>query len=392
MIYRNDRYGNKISQLGYGCMRFTKKGGRIDYDKAEREIMYALDNGVNYFDTAYVYQGSEEVLGRILHDNKCRDRVNIATKLPHYMLRSMKAIDKTFNDELTALRTDYIDYYLMHMFTDYSEWEKLQALGIEQWIADRKADGSIRNIGFSYHGNTDTFLKILNAYDWDFCQIQYNYFDEHSQAGRAGLKAAAEKGVPVVIMEPLRGGKLVNLPPDAMAELEKSGKGYTPAELGLRWLWDQPEIMCVLSGMNSLQMVRENLRIASDAEPGCFDETDQATIAAIRDIFREKEKVGCTGCRYCMPCPQGVDIPSNFYYYNLMYIEGKKAGPRFEFARNVGLIKEPGFASQCVECGKCELHCPQHINIREMLKKADKELRPPHYRIGIAAVRKFMSR
>lgn len=392
MIYRNDRYGNKISQLGYGCMRFTKKGTRIDYDKAESEIMLALREGVNYFDTAYIYPGSEEVLGRILHDTKCRDKVNIATKLPHYMLRSMKAIDRTFNEELTALRTDYIDYYLMHMFTDYSEWERLKELGIEEWISERKKEGSIRNIGFSYHGDTDMFIKILNAYDWDFCQIQYNYLDEHSQAGRRGLKAAAEKGVPVVIMEPLRGGKLVNLPPAAKAAIDKSGKGYTPAELGLRWLWDQPEIMCVLSGMNSLEMVKENIAIASAAEIGSFDETDRALISEVKRIIKEKEKVGCTGCRYCMPCPQGVDIPGNFHYYNLMAIEGKKTPVRFEFARNVGMQSEPGFASQCVGCGKCEQHCPQHINIRDMLKKADKALRPLPYKIGIKAARKFMSR
>jgi predicted aldo/keto reductase-like oxidoreductase len=219
MKYRKDRYGNEISQLGYGCMRFTKKGGNIDYEKAEKEVLLA--------------------------------------------------IEKTFAEELSRLRTDHVDYYLMHMFTDYSEWEKLKALGIEQWIADRKADGSIRNIGFSYHGNTDSFIKILNAYDWDFCQVQYNYLDEHSQAVRGGLKAAGEKGVPVVIMEPLRGGKLVNLPVRAKQELLNSGTGYTAAGLGLRWLWDQPDIMCVLSGMNSEEMVEENIRIASEAETGC---------------------------------------------------------------------------------------------------------------------------
>ena len=178
MKHRKDRYGNEISQLGYGCMRFTRKGSGIDYEKAEKEVMLAIEKGVNYLDTAYLYPGSEECLGRILVENNCRDKVNIATKLPQYMLRSMKAIEKTFAEELSRLRTDHVDYYLMHMFTDYSEWEKLKALGIEQWIADRKADGSIRNIGFSYHGNTENFIKILEAYDWDFCQVQYNYLDE----------------------------------------------------------------------------------------------------------------------------------------------------------------------------------------------------------------------
>ena len=392
MKYRKDRYGNEISQLGYGCMRFTKKGAGIDYDKAEKEVLLAIEKGVNYFDTAYIYSGSEERLGRILDENNCRDKVNIATKLPQYMLRSMKAIEKTFAEELSRLRTDHVDYYLMHMFTDYSEWEKLKALGIEQWIADRKADGSIRNIGFSYHGNTDSFIKILDAYDWDFCQVQYNYLDEHSQAGRRGLQAAGKKGVPVVIMEPLRGGKLVNLPVRAKQEILNSGTGYSAAELGLRWLWDQPEIMCVLSGMNSVEMVEENIRIASEAEVGCFTDADRALIDKVKRIIKEKEQVGCTGCRYCMPCPQGVDIPGTFYHWNLMYIEGKKNPVRFEYARNIGMQKEPAFASQCIGCGKCEQHCPQHISIRAMLKKADKDLRPLPYRIGIAAARKFMSR
>ena len=354
MRYRKDRYGNEISQLGFGCMRFTKKGTQIDYEKAEREILHAIECGVNYFDTAYAYMGSEECLGRILEENGVRDKVNIATKLPQYLMKSLKAIDKTFREELSRLRTDHVDYYLMHMFTDLSEWERLRSYGIEQWISDRKAEGSIRQIGFSYHGDTEMFLRILNAYDWDFCQVQYNYLDETSQAGRDGVRAAAEKGIPVMIMEPLRGGKLVNLPVGARRELRESGTGFSAAELGLRWLWDQSEVTCVLSGMNSMEMLDENIRIASDAAPGDFTDTHRALIERVIRIIREKEKVGCTGCRYCMPCPKGVDIPGTFYYYNLMYIEGKKTGVRFEYARNVGLQKDPGFASACVRCGKCE--------------------------------------
>lgn len=390
MKYRKDKYGNELSQLGYGCMRFTKKGSSIDYEKAEKEVMLALRNGVNYFDTAYIYGGSEECLGRILSENNCRKDINIATKLPQYMMKSMKAIERTFEEELKRLRTDYIDYYLMHMFTDISEREKLKELGIEDWIKARKADGSIRNIGFSYHGNSDMFLRILDAYDWDFCQIQYNYLDENSQAGRIGLEHAAEKGIPVVIMEPLRGGKLVNLPAKAKAVLSENSS-FSAAELGLRWLWNQPGVTVVLSGMNSEEMVKENLRIASDAEPGLLSDKDMALIDKIRGIIKEREKVGCTGCRYCMPCPKGVDIPGNFHYYNLMYID-KKTAARVEFARNVGLLKDPGFASQCVECGKCETHCPQHIQIRDMLKKADKALRPLPFKAGIAVARKVMSR
>ena len=389
MIYRKDRQGNNISQLGFGCMRFSRKGAGIDYAKAEQEIMKAIESGINYFDTAYIYPGSEELLGRVLEENNCRDKVNIATKLPQYMLKSMKAVDKTFDEELSRLRTDHVDYYLMHMFTDIAEWEKLKGLGIEKWIEDKKSSGQIRQIGFSFHGNSDMFLRILDAYDWDFCQIQYNYLDETSQAGVIGLKAAAEKGIPVIIMEPLRGGKLVNLPSRARKLLEQSGSNYSAAELGLSWLLNQPEVTCVLSGMNSLEMVEENIRIASAVKPGEMNAGALSLVEDIKTIIKENEKVGCTGCRYCMPCPKGVDIPGTFFYWNLMYMEENKKGGRIEYARTVGMQREPAFAMQCIGCGKCEQHCPQSIQIREMLKKADKELRPLPYKVGIAVARAF---
>ena len=391
MNYAHDRNGQEISRLGYGCMRFSRRGGLIDYGKAEREILHALALGVNYYDTAYVYPGSEECLGRILHENHCRDSALLATKLPQYLIRAESAMDNIFRKQLERLRTDRIDYYLMHMFTDHSEWERLQGLHIEEWIRRHKAEGSIGSIGFSFHGDTETFLRILNAYDWDFCQIQYNYLDETSQAGKDGLQAAGKKGVPVIIMEPLRGGRLVNLPEKARRELATSGTGYSAAELGLRWLWNQPEVTCVLSGMNSLEMIDENARIASQAEAGGFSAEDMALVERIRSIIREREKVPCTGCRYCMPCPHGVDIPGIFHYYNLMHME-KKGRARIEFARNIGLRKDAGFASRCAGCGKCEAHCPQHIRIRAMLKQADADLRPLLYRIGIAAARKFLGR
>ena len=380
MLYRKDKYQNEISQLGYGCMRFTKKGASIDYEKAESEVLYAIKNGVNYFDTAYVYMGIEETLGKILANNKLREKVYIATKLPQYITRSMDAVNKIFAEELRRLQTDYIDYYLFHMFTDYSEWERLESLGIRQWIEDHKKDSSIKNIGFSYHGEREMFLKILNAYDWDFCQIQYNYLDEYSQAGKTGLKAAAEKGIPVIIMEPLRGGRLVNIPDKAKKKIAENDRGYSPAEWGLRWLWNQPEVTCVLSGMNSADMVKENIRAASEAEAGSFTKADFALIEDVKQII----------CRYCMPCPKGVDIPGTFYYYNLMYMEAKKYKSRFEFAQNIGIRKTPGFATQCIGCGKCEQHCPQKINIREKLVEADRKLRPLPYKIGINVARKFM--
>ena len=373
-------------------MRFSKKGNAIDIDKAEKEIMTAYRNGVNYFDTAYIYPGSEDAIGKIFERNQIRDKINIATKLPQYMISNAAAIDRYFNEELSRLRTDHVDYYLMHHLTDVAMWEKLKSVGILEWIKEKKASGQIRNIGFSYHGNTDNFLKILNDYDWDICQIQYNYLDEVTQAGRTGLQAAHEKGIPVVIMEPLRGGKLVNmLPEGAKKAMKESGRGWSPAEYGLRWLYDQPEVTVVLSGMNSEEMVRENCKTASETAAGSLTPEDFAVLEVVKEKIREKEKVGCTGCRYCMPCPKGVDIPGIFRCYNAMYTESKTQG-RFQFAQTVGLTKEPAFATQCIQCGKCEQHCPQSIPIRQKLKEADKALRPLPYKIGIDIVRAFMFR
>ena len=390
MNYRKNRNGEDISLLGFGCMRFTKKGNAIDIDKAEREILAAYEAGVNYYDTAYIYSGSEVCIGEIFERNHIREKINIATKLPQYMVNSPAALDKYFDEQKKRLRTGYVDYYLMHMLTDLKAWENLRRYGIEEWIAKKKESGEIRNIGFSFHGNTEIFLQILDAYDWDFCQIQYNYLDEVSQAGVDGLKAAAAKGIPVIIMEPLRGGKLVNmLPEKAMQLIAGDEKKRTAAELAFRWLWNQPEVTCVLSGMNSVEMVEENCRVAGEAEAGEFTERDFELIRSLREAINEKTRVGCTGCSYCMPCPRGVDIPGTFYYYNEMYTQRKNEA-RMNYVQNVGLRQNPAFASQCVGCGKCEQHCPQHIAIREELKKADKALRPLPYKVGMKIARKFI--
>ena len=392
MKYRTDRYGTELSILGFGCMRFTRKGGGIDTDKAEKEILAAWNAGVNYYDTAYIYPGSEAALGEILQRNDLRSKVKIATKLPQYMIGNRAALDRYFTEELSRLRTDYVDYYLMHHLTDIAQWEKLKALGIEDWIRERKAAGQIRNIGFSYHGNTENFLKILAGYDWDFCQIQYNYLDEVTQAGVKGLHAAAARGIPVIIMEPLRGGKLVNmLPEEARRIFRNSGKNWSPAEWAFQWLFNQPEVTVVLSGMNSVQMVEENCRVASESEPGQLTEKDFSVYAEVCRKIRENEKVGCTGCRYCMPCPRGVDIPGAFRCYNQMFTESRYQGRR-EYVQTVALTREPAFASQCIGCGKCEKHCPQGIPIREKLKEADAALRPLPYRIATGVLRKVMLR
>ena len=385
MKYRKDRYGNEISILGYGCMRFSTKGGRPDIEKTKQEILKAYEAGVNYYDAAYTYPGIEAALGEILESLKIRDKVKIATKFPHYMLKKEGNIEKFFKEELKRLRTDHVDYYLMHMLTDVKTWERLKGFGIEEWIREKKASGEIGQIGFSYHGNADMFKQLIDAYDWDFCQIQYNYMDEHSQAGVEGLKYAHEKGLPVIIMEPLRGGKLAkDLPKEAMDLFNAYPVRRSPAEWGLRWLYDQPEVTCVLSGMNSVQMVEENCRVASEAEAGAFTEAEQTLLKNVAAVLNAKMKVGCTGCRYCMPCPHGVDIPGTFAAYNRRYTEGKFTAIK-EYIMCDVFRKTPTLASNCIGCGACETHCPQHIEIRQELKNAQKVLEGPVVQI----VKKF---
>ena len=387
MQYRKDRNGEPVSLLGFGCMRWQRSGSDIDLDAAEAQVMRAIELGVTYFDTAYIYPGSEDALGRVLEKNGARDRVNIATKLPQYLIKGRGALDRYFDEQLRRLRTDHVDYYLMHMLTDVVAWDKLVSLGVEEWIAEKKASGQIRNIGFSFHGNTEMFLRVLAAYDWDFCQIQYNYLDENTQAGRAGLLAAAERGIPVVIMEPLRGGKLVDLlPEDARRAIGDSPRGWSPAELALRWLYDQPQVTCVLSGMNSVSMVEENCRVASDARAGEFGPDDFALVERVKSAIAEKVRIGCTGCGYCLPCPKGVDIPGTFRCWNEMYTERRDVG-RKEYWQTVSLRREPAFATQCVRCGLCETHCPQHLPIRDSLPKADRDLRPLRWRVAAAVAR-----
>ena len=382
MNYRNDKYGNPISALGFGCMRFPRKQGKIDMAETEAEILEAIRLGVNYYDTAYIYPGSEAALGEILEKNGVRQQVKIATKLPHYLIRSRQGLEKMFQEQLKRLRTDYVDYYLMHMLCDVDTWEKMKALGIEEWIAEKRSTGAIRQVGFSYHGNSDMFIKLVDAYDWDFCQIQYNYMDEHTQAGRRGLNHAAAKGIPVIIMEPLRGGKLVNnLPEEALGIMKANPKGYTPAQWAFRWLWDQKEVTCVLSGMNSMEMLRDNIQTASDTEVGALTEEDQQMLAKVAKAINAKLKVPCTGCGYCMPCPKGVDIPGTFAAYNRCFTESKMNGFREYFMCTL-VRKNATSASNCIGCGKCEKHCPQGIQIRKELENARKELEGPLYRIA----------
>lgn len=390
MQYRNDKYGNKISVLGYGCMRFSKTAGVIDMDKAEKELMAAYEMGINYYDTAYIYGGSEAAIGKIFEKNGIRKNINIATKLPHYLMNSIDSIEKCFQEELSRLRTDYIDYYLMHMLNDVKTWDKLVDMGILDWIREKKESGVIRQIGFSYHGNTESFCKVVDAYEWDFCQIQYNYLDEHAQAGRKGLNHAAAKGIPVIIMEPLRGGKLVNnLPEKAKKLFAEYPKKYSPAEWAFRWLWNQPEVTCVLSGMNSMEMLEENVRVASECQVGELTEEDDVLLTQIVKAINSKMKVGCTGCGYCMPCPMNVDIPGAFAAYNVSSVDGKQEA-WYEHLRSSIFRKDATSISNCIGCGKCEKHCPQGIKIRDELKNAQKVLEGPIYKVAKKVVPLFL--
>ena len=391
MNYRKDKYGKELSVLGFGCMRFPQKLGRIDMEETEREIMTAYQRGVNYFDTAYVYPGSEAALGEILEKNNIRDKVNIATKLPHYLIKNKKSLDTLFAEELKRLRTDHVDYYLMHMLTDTDTWQRLRDLGIVEWLEEKKASGVIGQVGFSYHGNSDMFCRLVDAYDWDFCQIQYNYLDEHSQAGRRGLRYAHKKGLPVIIMEPLRGGKLVTrLPEEAKRVFSEYKIKHTPAQWAFRWLWNQPEVTCVLSGMNSMEMVEDNVRTASTVEVGELGPEEEEMLRRVVKAINGKMRVGCTGCGYCMPCPKQVDIPGAFAAYNRRYTESRFWG-FMDYVICTALRKNSTAASNCIECGKCEKHCPQGIEIRCNLKQVRKELEGPLYRGVRKVVELFVS-
>lgn len=390
MKYRTMRFiggEENVSLLGLGCMRFPlNEDGTIDEAQAEAMIGRALNAGINYIDTAYPYHKgeSEPFLGRALKKYP-RNSFYLATKLPVWLVNSVEDAERLFKEQLSRLQTKYIDYYLLHAL-DAGRWEKLVKEGIIEWAEAKKASGKIRHLGFSFHDTYPVFREILTYRQWDFCQIQYNYMDEHSQAGVEGLRYAHARGIPVIIMEPLRGGRLVNLLPESAKELFAQDEEHrTPAELALKWLYDQPEVTCVLSGMNSMEMVEQNVRTASEYGVGCMTESDRALVEAVRQEITKHVKVGCTGCGYCMPCPRGVDIPGTFRCYNAMYSEGKKSGRR-DYLQCTAFRKNPASASQCVGCGKCEQHCPQHIEIRRELKAAAGELETVKYKFMKTAI------
>jgi len=361
MQYRSDRKsGNQLSIMGFGCMRFPRNLTQIDINRTESLIVKAVEEGINYFDTAFAYGGSELVLGQIVAKNNLRDKIFLATKLPFTKCKTYNDFESLFQTQLERLQTKSIDYYLIHNIGDTHSWERLRALGIEKWIQEKKESGRIRNIGFSFHGIHDEFLKLLDVYDWDFCQIQYNYINTNYQAGTVGLKRAAEKGLPVIIMEPLLGGKLATgLPRKAVHLFQAANRSWTPAAWALRWLWDQKEVTVVLSGMNSLTQLEDNIKTAQDAVPDMLTATERDTYASVLKIIEATYKVPCTGCNYCMPCPHNVNIPACFAAYNVSYTAGMVTGFT-QYVTSTGLFhsQKNYAASQCKECGLCEKKCP----------------------------------
>ncbi len=376
MLYRKFGKTNEdVSILGFGCMRLPVIDGsytKIDDEKAIKMLRYAVDNGVNYIDTAYPYHGSgfdkggesEPFLARALKDGY-RERVKIATKLPSWLIHRREDMDKLLDEQLKRLETNEIDFYLVHALNK-NTWEKLKEIGIDDFLNEAIKDGRIKHAGFSFHDNIDTFIEIVDSYDWSFCQIQYNYLDENFQAGKKGLEYAAHKGLGVSIMEPLRGGSLAHkLPEEVLNAWKVAPIKRTPAQWGFRWVMNHPEVSVVLSGMTTMEQVEDNINTANKGAANSLTGEEIALVDFAKKTLKERMKINCTGCRYCMPCPVGVDIPGNFSYYNVGYLMDTLQYTKMQY--NMNVVKEAK-ASNCVQCGKCESHCPQSIEIREKLK------------------------
>jgi len=388
----NVKNGDELSILGFGCMRLPKKGGSVDEERTIEMICEAIAKGVNYFDTAYIYHGgkSEVLLGKALA-GPYRQKVKIADKLPIFMVGSLQKAKKIFATQLERLQTDYIDYYLLHMLVDKPMFDRFAAMGIMAWLEELKSSGTIRNIGFSFHGTKAEFAEIIKAYPWDFCMIQYNYLDENNQASKSGLLLAASLGIPVIVMEPLRGGKLVNsLPASVKKVFEEHHAAWSPVEWALRWVWNHQGVAVLLSGMSNEEQLADNIRIASNAYADSLTAEELAVFAQVKDEIIKGTKIPCTACAYCLPCPHGVDIPGCFSCYNDKYLMNDK-GARFRYLQTLGVLSQkPSYASLCKNCGRCESHCPQNIAIGEELKNVSREMEGVLFKPVVAVVRKFM--
>jgi len=391
--YRTDKKsGNRLSVLGFGCMRFPRNIAGVDMKKTEELLMRSVEGGVNYFDTAWIYPGSEEAAGAVFERNRVREKINIATKMPLIMVKNPADFDRFFNQSLKRLKTDYFDYYLMHMITDMDQWAKLKGLGIEEWIAGKKKTGQIRRAGFSYHGTCQEFLKVIDDYDWEMCLIQYNYSDENFQTGVTGLRKAAEK-MPVMIMEPLLGGKLARgLPKEAVEIYRKIHPELSPAAWGLNWIWNQQEPTLLLSGMNDMAQLEENLRLAESARPGMLGEAELEAYRMALAVINRGSRIHCTGCNYCMPCPKGVNIPGCFSSFNLLFSMGYVEGMH-QFITSTALTSERSASpSLCVKCGQCESHCPQGLPVTKHLEQVRRRMEPFWLKFIGACARFFLGK
>ncbi len=367
----------KTSVLGFGNMRLPvleDDGGKIDEEKAIPMVRRAIDGGVNYVDTAYGYhRGQSEVFtGKVLKDGY-REKVHVATKLPIWLVNSLEDADRIFAEQLQRLQIDQLDLLLFHAL-DKASWKKVQDLGLLNWAEKQKAAGRFVSLGFSFHDEYDVFQSIIDGYDqWEFTQIQYNYMDVDNQAGTKGLKYAASKGLAVVVMEPLFGGRLAqNPPPTAVKALfDDANPQRSPADWALQWLWNQPEVTLVLSGMSTMQQVEENLISAEKAAINSFSASELAFIDQVRETYKKVSPIPCTDCKYCQPCPYDVHIPNIFSLYNEGVMYDNMGAPAFSYTH---FMKEENRADKCTECGTCESLCPQQIEIIDWLKKADAAL------------------
>ena len=364
------KLGIRSSAFGLGCMRFNGAASgdsTIDEQKAVSLIRRAIDGGVNYIDTAYVYldKTSEIVLGKALLDGY-RDRVTIATKVPPDMVNNRADLERILAEELDKLQTDHIDFYLMHAL-NRQKYEHMKEIGAREFFDDMKRAGKIRYKCFSFHGPYEEFEYILNDWDWDMCQIQYNFMDINNQAGTKGLELAGSKGIPVVIMEGLLGGRLANAPDNVQALYDTFPEKRSAVEWAFRWLCNHPEVGVVLSGCNEAEQIDENLRIFDTVDAGIMSEAELKLMDEVREAYISRTKIGCTGCRYCMPCPNGVNIPGIFSAWNNWSLYN--ADPKSDWMFRMILDKNNG-ADNCVSCAACEAACPQHLNIIESLQSA----------------------
>ena len=374
--------GKELSVLGFGCMRFPPVGG-----EAERMVLAAVEGGVNFFDTAYLYPNNEKTLGAILRKHDLREKVCIATKLPIAICKSYADFDKYFEEQLSRLKTDYIDYYFMHNISSLSQWEEVKSLGIEKWLACKKEAGQIKHVGFSYHGSGDDFPRVLDSFAWEFCMIQYNYYDENYQAGKKGLKLAAEKGLSVFIMEPLLGGRLATgLPKKAAEAFRAANPTKNPAQWAFEWLWNHEEITTVLSGMTNQNQARENMQSAANFKPF----TDLRVYADVIEIFQKSFKVKCTGCNYCLPCPKEIDIPARLAAYNASFAQNFFTGAVMYYTGGGMFTRNPISIHLCNGCGKCEKDCPQNIEIRKEFKKVARRFESLPFRVMLKLVKLFI--